>query len=126
MTTRWLVLRILAVVVILIVTGSEPQSNVMMPPAATAATTARDVQLAGVPLPTTRDGREVSTARPSTGTATWPSGLPGGRAAPTAGTAAASAATMPLTPRGNRTDRWYLPCRTFNEPSTVVTGATTR
>jgi len=47
-----------------------------MPPAATAATTASDVQLAGVPLPITRVGRLVSTARASAGTAARPFGLP--------------------------------------------------
>ena len=34
------------------------------------------MQLAGVPLPITRVGRDVSTARPWAGTAAWPSGLP--------------------------------------------------
>src|SRR4051794_19954215 len=63
------------------VTGSGPQEKVMTPPAATAATTAREVQLAGVPLPTTRVGWEVSAARAATGTAARPFGLPaaGGR-----------------------------------------------
>ena len=60
----------LAVAVILIVTGSGPQANRMIPPAATAATTAADVQPAGVPRPTTRVGRELSTGRPPAGTAT--------------------------------------------------------
>src|SRR5580693_2462782 len=52
-TTRCLVLTTLAVFVIRIVTGLEPQLNVMMPPSATSRTTAADVQLAAVPLPTT-------------------------------------------------------------------------
>ena len=43
------------------VTGSGPQSKVMTPPRATAATTASEVQLAGVPLPITGSGAEVST-----------------------------------------------------------------
>src|SRR5690349_2690665 len=74
-------LRTLAVAFMAIVTGAGPQSKVITPPAATAATTAADVQLAGVPLPTTRSGRRVSTARASAGTAASPSGLPGlGRA----------------------------------------------
>jgi hypothetical protein len=59
------------------VTGAGPQSKVISPPAATAATTAADVQLAGVPLPTTRSGLRVSTARASAGTAAFPPGLPG-------------------------------------------------
>ncbi len=46
---------------IAIVTGSGPQSKTMTPPAATAATTASDVQLCGVPIPTTRSGSDVST-----------------------------------------------------------------
>jgi hypothetical protein len=71
-----LALRTFAVAVIVIVTGSGPQSNVMIPPAATAATTAFDVQLAGVPDPITRVGREVSTARASAGTLAPPEGLP--------------------------------------------------
>jgi hypothetical protein len=39
----------LAVTCITIVTGAGPQSKVITPPLATAATTAPDVQLAGVP-----------------------------------------------------------------------------
>jgi hypothetical protein len=48
-TTSALVLRTLAVTCITIVTGAGPQSKVITPPLATAATTAPDVQLAGVP-----------------------------------------------------------------------------
>jgi hypothetical protein len=59
------------------VTGAGPQSKVIFPPAATAATTAAEVQLAGVPLPTTRSGRRVSTARASAGTSAPPPALPG-------------------------------------------------
>src|SRR5262245_48162192 len=70
----------LAVACIAIVTGSGPQLNRMMPPAATAATTAADVQLAAEPVPMTRVGREVSTARASGGTAARPAGLPGANA----------------------------------------------
>src|SRR5690242_15148242 len=69
-------LRIFAVAVNTIVTGAGPQSNVMIPPAATAATTAAEVQPAGVPEPTTRVGWDVSAARASAGTVAWPSGLP--------------------------------------------------
>ncbi|GIH81111.1 hypothetical protein Plo01_75400 [Planobispora longispora] len=59
------------------VTGPGPQEKVMTPPAATARTTAREVQLPGVPSPTTRVGREVSTGRASGGTAARPRGFPG-------------------------------------------------
>ena len=65
----------MAVSVITIVTGSGPQSNVMIPPSATASTTACDVQLAGVPLPITRSGCDVSTGRASAGSGT-PPGFP--------------------------------------------------
>jgi hypothetical protein len=68
----------LAVARIVIVTGSGPHEKVMIPPAATAATTASEVQLAAVPLPTTRVGREVSTAAASGGTGARPFGLPAG------------------------------------------------
>ena len=61
-------LRTFAVVVNLIVTGFGPQENVISPPRATARTTAADVQLAAVPLPTTLVGREVSTGRAAAGT----------------------------------------------------------
>ena len=44
-------LRTFAVWRIRIVTGAGPQSNVTTPPRATAATTAAEVQLAGVPVP---------------------------------------------------------------------------
>ena len=60
----------LAVAFILIVTGLGPHEKRMIPPARTAATTAAEVQLAGVPRPTTRDGRDVSTGRPAAGTGT--------------------------------------------------------
>src|SRR6266487_3607981 len=58
-TTRRLVLRTFAVARITMVTGPEPQEKVMTPPARTARTTAREVQLAAVPLPTTRSGCAV-------------------------------------------------------------------
>ncbi|GAA3443205.1 hypothetical protein Pve01_54720 [Planomonospora venezuelensis] len=77
MTTLELVLRTFAVAVSLMVTGLGPQEKVMTPPAATAFTTACDVQLAGVPSPMTRVGREVSAARAAAGTGTRPPGLPG-------------------------------------------------
>jgi hypothetical protein len=44
------------------VTGSGPQSNVMMPPFVTAVFSAAKVQDAGVPVPTTVVGDEVSTS----------------------------------------------------------------
>src|SRR5215475_9825099 len=69
-------LRTLAVAASVIVTGPGPQSNVMTPPWATASTTAREVQLAGVPSPITWSGREVSTAVASAGTGAPPAGLP--------------------------------------------------
>ena len=49
-----------------------------MPPCATAATTAAPVQLAGVPLPTTLSGLEVSSRPAPAGIADLPSGLPAG------------------------------------------------
>jgi hypothetical protein len=61
------------------VTGWAPQLNLITPPFATALTTAADVQLAGVPVPTTRVGFDVSTARASAGTAARPVGLPAAR-----------------------------------------------
>jgi hypothetical protein len=67
---------IFAVAAIVMVTGAGPQENLMMPPAATADTTALEVQLRAVPLPITRVGWEVSTARAAAGTAAWPFGLP--------------------------------------------------
>src|SRR5689334_443940 len=77
-STTWLTeLRTFAVAVILIVTGSGPQLKVVMPPAATALTTAAEVQLAGVPLPTVRVGWLVSTARAADGIEAWPPALPG-------------------------------------------------
>src|SRR5262245_10899823 len=69
-------LRILAVAVSVMVIGFGPQSKVMIPPAATAATTAPEVQLAGLPSPMTRSGCDVSTARASAGTPAPPPGLP--------------------------------------------------
>jgi hypothetical protein len=76
MTTLVLLLRTLAVAAMAIVTGAGPQEKVITPPVATAATTADDVQLAAVPVPTTVVGCEVSTGRPSAGIAAWPFGLP--------------------------------------------------
>src|SRR5262249_37330210 len=71
-----LALRTLAVAFIAMTTGWGPRENVMPPRGATAATTASEVQLAGVPLPITRVGCEVSTARASAGTAARPFGFP--------------------------------------------------
>jgi hypothetical protein len=73
---RALVLRTLAVADMTMVTGAGPQLNVIRPPAATAPTTASDVQLAPEPVPTTRVGCDVSTARASAGTPARPFGLP--------------------------------------------------
>jgi hypothetical protein len=69
-------LRTSAVASIVIVTGRGPQENVITPPAATAATTACEVQLAGVPLPMTWSGWLVLTGRAAGGTYAWPAGLP--------------------------------------------------
>ncbi|SER18340.1 hypothetical protein SAMN05216188_108239 [Lentzea xinjiangensis] len=62
-------MRTFAVAAIGMVSGFGPQSNVMTPPAATASTTACEVQAAGVPVPITRVGLEVSSAAASGGTA---------------------------------------------------------
>src|SRR5215468_3940824 len=75
-TTRLLVLRTSAVASIVIVTGRRPQLKVITPPAATAATTACEVQPAGVPWPITWSGWLVLTGRPAGGTNAWPAGLP--------------------------------------------------
>lgn len=64
------------------VCGALPQLNVMMPPAATAVMNASAVQDAGVPVPTTRVGDDVSSACASGGTAQFPSGLPAAGADP--------------------------------------------
>src|ERR1700760_610841 len=71
-TTSALGLRTLAVACMVIVTGSGPQENVITPPDATAATTACDVQLAGVPFPITWSGWVVLTGWPAAGTAARP------------------------------------------------------
>ena len=57
-----LVLTTLAVADISIRIGSGPHRNRITPPLRTAATTAAEVQLAGVPSPIHRVGSEVSTA----------------------------------------------------------------
>jgi hypothetical protein len=69
-TTNRLVFLTFAVACILIVTGFGPHEKRMIPPARTAATTAPEVQLAGVPRPTTWFGCEVSKLRPAVGTDT--------------------------------------------------------
>jgi hypothetical protein len=56
------------VAVIAIVAGAVPQSKVMMPAFVTAALKAANVQLAGVPVPTTVVGLDVSTGMPAAGT----------------------------------------------------------
>ena len=65
-----------AVALIGIVTGDGPQLKAMIPPCATALTTADDVQLPGVPVPTTRSGSEVSTRAADAGIGACPVGLP--------------------------------------------------
>src|SRR4051812_26536151 len=91
-TTREEVLTTIAVAVSVVVTGFLPQRNRLRPPWARAATTAAEVQLAGVPLPTTRVGCDVSTARASAGTLACPAGLPNEAAAATAAALAGLAA----------------------------------
>src|SRR3954454_18274762 len=81
--------RILAVSVSVIVIGLGPQLKVMMPPSAIAETVAAEVQLAGVPSPTTRVGCDVSAAPAPAGTGAWPFGLPGATAQPLTRTATA-------------------------------------
>jgi hypothetical protein len=66
-----------AVADIVICTGAGPQLKVITPPLATAATTAAEVQPAGVPVPMIVVGFEVSAACPAAGIAAWPLGLPG-------------------------------------------------
>src|SRR4029453_10385499 len=56
MTTSRRVLRTFAVARMRIVTGLGPHENLIRPPARTAATTAAEGQLRGVPLPITRVG----------------------------------------------------------------------
>jgi hypothetical protein len=64
------------VAAIVIVSGSAPQLNVTTPPLATAATTAAEVQLAGVPLPMTVVGAATLLNWPPAGTEHEPAGLP--------------------------------------------------
>jgi hypothetical protein len=54
----------------------------MIPPLATARTTAREVQLRGVPVPTHGQGRDASTARASRGTMTAGAAVPAAAAVP--------------------------------------------
>ena len=62
-TIRRLGLRTFAVARIEIVTGAAPQEKRITPPARTAATTRAEVQLAGVPWPTTWSALAVPAAR---------------------------------------------------------------
>jgi hypothetical protein len=57
-----------SVAVTAIVTGSAPQSNVITPPLLTALASAANVQLSGVPVPTTVSGVDVSTGIAAAGT----------------------------------------------------------
>ena len=72
-----MLLRTLIVWLSVIVTGFGPQLNVTTPPAAAAASTAAEVQLAAVPVPTTRSGRLTSSRPMPDGTATVPVVFPG-------------------------------------------------
>src|SRR6187431_460189 len=76
--TVFLVDGMVSVAVIGIVTAPAPQLNVMMPPAAAAACSALNVQLAGVPVPTTVVGLDVfaACARVGTPAAQEPFGFP--------------------------------------------------
>src|ERR1700722_2436414 len=72
MTTRRLRLTTFAVACIRIVTGAGPHENRITPPWRTAATTRSEVQLAGVPWPTTRSAR----AGPAPANASRPTNTP--------------------------------------------------
>src|SRR3954447_17816592 len=75
-TTSGLSLKTLAVAFIVMVTGLGPHLKTILPPAATAATTAAQVQLAGVPSPITWSGLATDSACAAEGTAHCPSALP--------------------------------------------------
>ena len=79
----------------------------MIPPLATARTTARDVQLRGVPVPTQRSGCEVSTARAFRGTAAATA------VASTSGAAAAASGTV-IAPATARPRYARTGCRYWN------------
>src|SRR4051812_17553871 len=66
------------VAVTAIVTGALPQLNVITPPLPTAASSSANVQLSGVPVPTTVSGAETSADIAAAGTPArqCPSGLP--------------------------------------------------
>jgi hypothetical protein len=65
--------------------GLGPQEKAITPPFATASTTAAEVQPAGVPLPITVVGFELSAASAAAGIAAWPSEFPGAGSAATGG-----------------------------------------
>src|SRR5690349_23469894 len=110
MTTSGLLLKTFAVAAILMVTGSGPQSKVITPPWATAFTTAWLVQLAGVPLPMTVSGSELSSAAAAGGIAAVPSGLPGsGWAGVTRVTPMTLARNPAVSPRVIARSGQYLP-----------------
>jgi hypothetical protein len=69
------------------VTGAVPQLKVMVPPLLTAELSAPKVQLAGVPVPTTVVGFDVSAGVPAAGMAVLqePLGLPAIVTAPVSG-----------------------------------------
>jgi hypothetical protein len=71
-TTSRRELRTLAVASIRIVTRLGPHENLILPPARTAATTAADVQLRGVPCPMTRvEAAGSAAANDHDGTPGW-------------------------------------------------------
>jgi hypothetical protein len=97
-----------------IVTGRGPQEKVITPPAATAATTACEVQLAGVPSPMTWSGWLVLTGCPAGGTSAWPAGLPA------AGSRAGDGDALGLGPGTGELD---LAARATAEPAAPATTA---
>src|SRR5690349_16584372 len=76
-TSLLVLLRTLIVCDSVIVTGFGPQSKVITPPAAAALSTAAEVQLAAVPVPTTRSGTLTSSTPRPDGTLTVPARFPG-------------------------------------------------
>src|SRR5690348_16634248 len=79
MTSLRVLLRTFAVWVRVIVFGLDPQLKVTTPPAVTAETNAAEVQLAGVPSPTTWSGALTSSSPIPAGTVAVPFGLPGAK-----------------------------------------------
>src|SRR6185436_15926718 len=83
-TSRCVLFRTLAVCDSVMVIGLAPQLKVITPPAVTAASTAAEVQPAGVPVPMTWSGRLTFSNPMPAGTGARPVGLPGLKVAPDA------------------------------------------